>query len=237
MQRSSSAWLLLLVLLGVTLSTSCSPAIVHIPAPAQRYDHNRTRKVRVIVPPERTFERRLHDGDYAPLPHRELPASEFVPSQSSADGTPDSHLAVVFTGIPLPLSDTPVEGGRGDRADLIDYLAAGPLAQVGVDPGDVTGNVAASAATYAAILDLLADRSRLAQKRDVLLQWAKTQGLQTADRIVETRYCRAAIGDRLAIRMHDYWFILLRYPKSTYFSRLVVVPIVPDKQQFKDKEP
>lgn len=237
MKRRPSSWLVVLVLLGVTLSTSCSSAIVHIPTAAQRYDHNRTRKVRVSMPPERAFERRLNDGDYAPLPHREFPQPEFVPAQSSADGTPDSHLMVVFTGIPLPLSDTPVARDRGDRADLIDYLAAGPLAQVGVDPGDVTGNVAESTALYAVILDLLADRSRLTQKRHVLLQWAKAQGLQTADGIVDTRYRRAAIGERLAIRVHDYWFVLLRYPQSTYFSRLVVVPIVPDRQRFEAKEP
>jgi hypothetical protein len=189
------------------------------------------------MPPERIFERRLHDGDYAPLPHGELPESALLPPQSSADGTPDSHLVVVFTGISLPLSDTAVAGGSGDRADLLDYLAAGPLAQVGVDPGDVTGNVAAAVALYAPILDLLADRTRLTQPRDVLLQWANTHGLQTADGIVDTRYHRAAVSDRLAIRVHDYWFVLLRYPKSTYFSRLVVVPIVPNTQRFKDKEP
>ena len=70
-----------------------------------------------------------------------------------------------------------------------------------------------------------------------LLQWAQEQGLKTADTIVDTRYRYGAIAERLAIRLRDYWFVLLRYPKSTFFSRLVVVPIIPRQQRFKDKEP
>ena len=229
---------------------------MHVSWPSDRYDHNRTRLLSLELPAPPSASSgaaaaapfvRAHgpykNADYAPENSGEFSVRFAIrPGEAAAgvDGLPAGNLVPAFTGLPLPLSRAScTESAKctSDRDDLIDYLGAGPGAQVGVERSRVIGNVAsATESTYAPILDVLVDPD-LASRSRSMIQWEL--GLVTAhvaDTVSDSRYPPGAISDSIAVRFCDFWFVLERFPNRAGFTRLVVVP-VDFKQNIAGKQP
>ncbi len=237
-------------------SAGCEEAVVvHIPWPSDRYDHNRTRLVSLELPAPPSASSgaavaapfvRTHgpykNADYAPENSAEFSVRFAIrPGEMAAgvDRLPAANLVPAFTGLPLPISRAScTESAKcaSDRDDLIDYLSAGPGAQVGVERGSAIGDVGGTESTYAPILDVLVDPD-LASRSKSMIQWEL--GLVTdrfADTVSDSRYPPGAISDSIAVRFCDFWFVLDRFPNRTGFTRLVVVP-VDFKQNIAGKQP
>src|SRR5262245_15606669 len=112
-----------LVPLGIALVIAgcySPPALVlHMGPPHDRYDHNRTR---LIVSPAVREGRptKVIEEVYTPGGHDAFPRARYEPGVTAPDGMPAAGVVPVFTGVPLPLSDTASDSGRSDRNDLID---------------------------------------------------------------------------------------------------------------------
>src|SRR5262249_43563126 len=147
-----------LVWLGIALAlVGCyhqPPLVLHMGPPQDRYDHNRTR---LIVSPAVREGRptKVIEEAYTPGGHTAFPSVRYEPVVAAADGVPVAGMVPVFTGVPLPLSNTASDGGHSDRDDLIDFLAEGPDAQRGIAPGDTMGDIRETEMRYQALLELL----------------------------------------------------------------------------------
>ncbi len=205
---------------------ACSTVVVHIGAPYDRYDHNRTRAILIpsTTDPAETAARVLGDETYRPSGSESFPKAQYAESDSSADTFSAANVVPVFTGVPLPLSSTPVKGGRSDRDDLIDFLAEGPDAQTGVEPGDTMGDTKSTRMAYAAVLDILGSREHLSGGREQVVRRLSGLNITIADEVVDSRYRLRAFAHVLAFRFEKFWFILYQLPRHDHYSRLVVVP-------------
>lgn len=227
----TSRVLLAALLLNFLLIACCThQPTVHMGAPHDRYDHNRT----VIVnewayhkwnggdePQEMILEldRLTMDDVYRPYGHQSAPRSAM-----EADGLPAANLIPIYTGVLLPLSAEVKDGERSDRDDLIDFLGTGPVAHKGVEPPDTMGALPEeTAATYKAMLDLLAAADTLSS-RDAVQKWAKEKGVEWTFSIIDARYLETSFTDRIALGFGDFWFVLYSPVDRVPYTRLVVVP-------------
>ena len=222
-------WPVALVLVAVAVG-GCSRAVLAIGSPFDRYDHNRTVPLRGATPAGiRVTDEMLAVGGSPAFPRLQVDGTR------PADALPAANLVPVFTGVPLPLSREPIAGARSDHDDLVDFLAAGPNAQAGVEPGETAGDAVTAARCYAEILALLSSPDRLAGGAAGLRAWARCCDVTFADDVVDPRYRARAFAEIAAFRYRQYWFVLYRLPQTTAFSRLVVAPVPITRQDFDAK--
>jgi hypothetical protein len=162
---------------------------------------------------------------------------KFAESDSSTDTLPAANVALIFTGVSLPLSTAPVKNGRSDRDDLIDFLADGPYAQAGVQPGETMGDTQSAQIAYAPVLEFLGSSDRLSGGRVQVVRRLSSLNVVFADEVVDSRYRLRAFADVLAFRFEKFWFILYQLPPNNHYSRLVVVPERGKAQDFPAKKP
>jgi len=237
MRRTRTSIERLLMAVGVfgLLHGCCTaPALIRIGSPHDRYDHNRTRPIASPVLRDGK-PTKVVDQAYAPVGNP-FPVVASVPPESSADALAVAHLVPIFTGVALPLSSAPTADGRSDRDDLVDFLADGPNAQHGVTPGDLSGDIAATAVRYEALLDVLQSEDML-QTGGRIDQWAAAHGIASTKRVVDARYRSRAFAETLALYCDNFWFVLYRLPTNQRFTRLVVVPVHISGQGFDEKTP
>jgi hypothetical protein len=137
----------------------------------------------------------------------------------------------------LPLSDDSTAGsGKSDREDLIDFIAEGPLAQVGVERGDMAGDIVTTRALFKSLLDLLDTEEELMGDREQIKERLSSQlDIVIADEIIDSRYRLRAFSDVLGLCYKKYWFVLYKTRKTDYYSRLVVLPAKFKGQKIRDK--
>ncbi len=221
------------------LVVGCTTIAVHMGSPYDRYDHNRTRAI--ITPidtgSKETVTRVLGDEAYRPSGSDYFPRAKFAESDISTDTLPAANVVPLFTGVPLPLSSIPVKDERSDRDDLIDFLAEGPDAQVGVQPGDTMGDTKSTQIAYAPVLEFLGSSERLSGGRNQVVRRLSGINVVFADEVVDSRYRLRAFADVLAFRFEKFWFILYQLPHNDRYSRLVVVPERGKAQDFPAKKP
>lgn len=219
------------LLLNFLLIACCThQPTVHMGAPHDRYDHNRTITMNTWAyhkwnggdePKEMTLEldRLTWDEVYSPYGFESAPRSA-----KESDGLPSANLIPIYTGVLLPLSAEIKEGDKSDRDDLIDFLGTGPVAHKGIEPPDTTGAISEETAEiYKAMLDLLTDADTLAS-RDAVQKWAKEKGVEWTFSIIDARYLKTSFTDRIALSFGDFWFVLYSPVDRTPYTRLVVVP-------------
>jgi hypothetical protein len=221
------------------LVAGCSTVVVHIGSPYDRYDHNRTRAIITPVTAGLAEPAARVPGDetYRPSGSEYFPRAQYAESDGSTDTLPAANVVPIFTGVPLPLSAVPVKAGRSDRDDLIDYLAEGPTAQVGVQPGDTMGDTKSTRIAYTAVLDFLGSGEDLSGGREQVVRRLSGLNIVFADLVVDSRYRLRPFGDVLAFRFEKFWFILYQLPRSDHYSRLVVVPDRGKAQNSQAKKP
>lgn len=185
----STARLVMSLLFAVAIPGCCArPAVIHVGAPYDRYDHNRMRPI-VSQAIRNGTPTTVDDRTYAPTGGGDFPKANYDDSGTPPDdGLSAANVVPIFTGVPLPLSATPVAGTRSDRDDLINFLAAGAMAQDGVTPRGMPGDTKATAARYKVLLDLLANPDMLRQDTAQIEQWAAQLGISTSKRILDARY-------------------------------------------------
>jgi hypothetical protein len=232
-------WPIAAVSIVLFLVAGCTTIVVPMGSPYDRYDHNRTR---VILTPvttgsEETITRVLGDEAYRPSGSEYFPTAKYAESDTSTDTLPAANVVPVFTGVSLPLSTVPVKGGRSDRDDLIDFLAEGPYAQVGVQPGETMGDSKSTQIAYASVLDFLGSREHLSGGRTQVVRRLSSIKVVFADDVMDSRYRLRAFADVLAFRFEKFWFILYQLPGNDHYSRLVVVPKRGKAQDFPAKKP
>lgn len=217
----------------------CTTVGVHVGSPYDRYDHNRTRAIITSIATGSTeaVTRMLGDETYRPSGSEYFLRAQYAENDSSTDTLPAANVVPMFTGVPLPLSSVPVKGGRSDRDDLIDFLAEGPYAQVGVQPGETMGDAKSAQIAYAPILDFLGAREHLSGGRVQVVRRLSGISVVFADEVVDSRYRLRAFADVLAFRFEKFWFILYQLPRNDHYSRLVVVPERGKAQDFPAKKP
>lgn len=206
--------------------SGCTTVVVHMGSPYDRYDHNRTRAIitSITTGSSESVTKVLGDEVYRPSGTEYFLRAKYTENDSSTDTLPAANVVPMFTGVPLPLSAVPVKGGRSDRDDLIDFLAEGPYAQVGIQPGDTMGDTKSARIAYAAVLDFLGSREHLSGGRDQVVRRLSSLKTFFADKVVDSRYRLRAFADVLAFRFEKFWFILYQLPRYDHYSRLVVVP-------------
>jgi len=237
-ERPSTERLILIALLAVALS-GCSTSLptVHVGAPYDRYDHNRLRPIVIqampagVAPP-------IDDRTYAPTGGG-FPKASYPSGVPAADGLAVANVVPIFTGVPLPLSSTPADGAPSDREDLVNYLAAGPLAQDGVTPRGMPGDTKEAAVRYQVLLDLLASPDLVGDDTAHIERWAAARRISTSKRVLDSRYRMRAFKTNgvLALYCDGFWFVIYQMPRGKGFSRLVVVPISTPGQDFDEKTP
>jgi hypothetical protein len=171
------------------LVVGCTTIAVHMGSPYHRYDHNRTRVILTSITPgsEETVTRVLGDEAYRPSGSEYFPRAKYAESDSSTDTLPAANVVPIFTGVSLPLSSVPVKSGRSDRDDLIDFLAEGPYAQVGVQPGETMGDTKSTQIAYAPVLEFLGSRERLSGGRVQVVRRLSGINVVFADEVVDSR--------------------------------------------------
>jgi hypothetical protein len=221
------------------LVVSCSTVVVHMGSPYDRYDHNRTRAILISAATgsAETVTRVLGDEVYRPSGSEYFPSAQYAENSDSTDTLPAANVVPLFTGISLPLSIIPVKGGQNDRDDLIDFLAEGPYAQVGVEPGETMGDTKSIRIAYAPVLDFLGSREHLSGGRAKVVLRLSKLNVVFADDVVDSRYRLRAFADVFAFRFEKFWFILYQLPRNDHYSRLVVVPERGKAQDFPAKKP
>jgi hypothetical protein len=234
--RKRSCIALLVALCVAALAGCCHSVVVHVGAPYDRYDHNRSRGV--IADGVRGGQPTgLVDEVYSPWGEPSFPGVRFEEDGSGDDGLDPGRLVPIFSGVPLPLSGAPVRGGRSDRDDLIDFLAAGPDAQDGIEPARMPGDTRGTAARYQPVLSLLESVDLLRVGRTGIAEVDAYRDLQWADDLIDSRYRGRAFADIQAFRFEDFWFVLYRLPEKQSCSRLVVLPIKTRGQNRDKKTP
>jgi hypothetical protein len=221
------------------LILGCTTIVVHMGSPYDRYDHNRTRAILTSVTPgsAEKVSKALGDETYRPSGSESFLRAQYAQSDSSTDPLPAANVVPLFTGVPLPLSSVPVKEGRSDRDDLIDFLAEGPNAQVGVQPGETMGDTKSAQMAYSPVLDFLGSREYLSGGRTQVIDRLSSLNVILADEVVDSRYRLRAFADVLAFRFEKFWFILYQLPRNGRYSRLVVVPEKRKTQEFEAKKP
>jgi len=232
-------WSIAAVSIVLFLVVGCTTIVVHMGSPYDRYDHNRTRAIltSITTGSTETITRVLGDEAYRPSGSEYFPRAKYAESDSSTDTLPAANVVPVFTGVSLPLSAVPVKDGRSDRDDLIDFLAEGPYAQVGVQPGETMGDTKSTQIAYASVLEFLGSRERLSGGRVQVVRRLSGINVVFADEVVDSRYRLRAFADVLAFRFGKFWFILYQLPGNAHYSRLVVVPERGKAQDFPAKKP
>ena len=240
LKKTISCLVILSVFTIMILGVSCAPKqrIVIISSPYERYDHNRTKKIVIEFPgttEEKPFE--VKDTDYIPIGSKRLPSAYYDEMSRAADELPAANLVPVFTGVILPLSDdSTTSSGRSDREDLIDFMAAGPLAQVGVEPGDMAGDIETTSILFTPLLDLLDSEEELeGDKEQIIKRLSSKLDIVVADEIIDSRYRLRAFSSNLGFCYKKFWFVLYKTRKTDYYSRLVVVPAKFKGQKIKEK--
>jgi len=216
---------------------------LYVGPPYDRYDHNRTRRISVEALKDGA-PMRVHDEVYRPGGTQAFPKAYYEQAapgdQEPGDGLPAANVVPIFTGLPLPLSTTSAPAGqRSDREDLIDFLAEGPNAQVGVEPGQTQGDIRRIETCYKPMLDLLSSASLLAGGQEALKAWAHCCEVTFADAnvIEDPRYRLRAFKSVVGLRFRRYWFVLYAPSTQDRFSRLVVVPVKLEKEEIAAKGP
>jgi hypothetical protein len=214
-------------------------AVVSMGSPYERYDHNRTRAILtpVSLGSEERVTRVLGDEAYRPSGSEHFPRVKYAESDSSTDTLPAANVVPIFTGVSLPLSTAPIKDGRSDRDDLIDFLAEGPYAQVGIQPGETMGDTQSTQMAYASVLDFLGSREGLSGGRAQVVHRLSSLNVVFADEVLDSRYRLRAFADVLAFRFEKFWFILYQLPGNDHYSRLVVVSKRGKAQDFPAKKP
>jgi hypothetical protein len=240
MSQQRCSHLVLVVGLAIVVAGCVTqPALIRIGAPYDRYDHNRGRPI-VIERGPADARPRVDDRTYTPR-GGDFPKATQASGAPAGDGLPVANIVPVFTGVPLPLSSASVEGTPSDRDDLVDYLAAGPLAQDGVKPSGMPGDRQEAALRYKVVLDLLANPDMIRGDVAQIEQWASARGISTSKRVLDSRYRMTAFKSNgvVALYCDGFWFVLYQLPPPTppSFSRLVVVPIATRGQDFDEKSP
>jgi hypothetical protein len=217
----------------------CTTVVVHMGSPYDRYDHNRTRAIITSITTGSTeaVTRVLGDEVYRPSGSEYFLRAQYAENDSSTDILPAANVVPLFTGVSLPLSAVPVKGGRSDRDDLIDFLAEGPYAQVGIQPGETMGDTKSTRIAYAPVLDFLGAREHLSGGRDQVVRRLSSLNVVFADDVMDSRYRLRAFAGVLAFRFEKFWFILYQLPRNDHYSRLVVVPERGKAQDFPAKKP
>jgi hypothetical protein len=237
--RRSIAHSIMTMLLLVGMPACCAnPAVIHLGAPYDRYDHNRVRPI-VSQAIQKGAPTTVDDRAYAPNGSISFPKAEYESGTPAEDGLSVANVVPIFTGVPLPLSSTSIGGARSDRDDLVDFLSVGAMAQAGVKPRPMPGDTKATAARYKVLLDLLASPDMLQQDTQHFEQWAAQHGITTSKRVLDSRYRMRAFKSNgvLALYCDDFWFVLYQLPQVNRFSRLVVVPVSTPGQDFDEKTP
>lgn len=216
---------------------------LYVGPPYDRYDHNRTRRISIEALKDGA-PRRVPDEVYRPIGTPAFPKAHYEPAapgdQAPGDGLPAANVVPIFTGLPLPLSTTPAPAGqRSDREDLIDFLAEGPNAQVGVEPGQTQGDVRSIELCYQPVLDLLSSANLLAGGQEAIKTWAQCCEVTFADAdvIEDSRYRLRAFKSVVGLRFRRYWFVLYTPSTQDHFTRLVVVPVKLAKEDIAAKGP
>jgi hypothetical protein len=223
------------------LVVGCTTVVVHMGSPYDRYDHNRTRAVLTPATTDslETVTRVVDDEVYRPSGSKWFLRAQYAENDSSTDNLPPANVVPLFTGVPLPLSAVVVKDGRSDRDDLIDFLAEGPYAQVGVQPGETMGDTKSAQIAYAPVLDFLGSRESLSGGSAQVVRRLSSLNVVFADgdKVVDSRYRLRAFAHVLAFRFEKFWFILYQLPRNDRYSRLVVVPDRGKAQDFPAKKP
>jgi hypothetical protein len=227
------------VSIALFLAVGCTTTVVHVESPYERYDHNRTRAIVTSVTPgsAEKVSRVLCDEVYRPSGSEYFPKAQYAEDDNSTDPLPAANVVPIFTGATLPLSPAPVRGGKSDRDDLIDFLAEGPNAQVGVEPGETMGDTKSARIAYMPVLDFLGSIAHLSGGRTQVIDRLSRMNVTLADEVVDPRYRLRAFADVLAFRFERFWFILYQLPRNDHYSRLVVVPETRKTQEFEAKKP
>ncbi len=261
-QRFVVSIVLIVLLLGIGCKSETK--ILKIGSPHNRYDHNRTKKIIIKLPYERIKPildfytpkdkdcepkekqeqgdfvlsiSKLENGNYRPKGSKEFPSAQFEGNNGAPDELPAANIVPVFTGVRLPLSDNSVPNtGKSDRADLIDYLLAGPLAHAGIKPKKLTGIIDTIKITYKDLLDFLGSKEKLTgERKQIIERFSPGLEIEIADEVVDSRYRIRSFSDVLGLRFKEFWFILYKLPGLDHYSRLVVVPVRFKRQKIKDK--
>jgi len=220
--RSCLLWL---VLLTVAAGVACRQPVAFIGLPQDRYDHNRTIEVVIEKEGSEAIPFLLGNQHYAPLASADLPALTLKGYPKAPDGLPEAILVPVFTGLPIPLDSRPDAPRSGDREDLIEYLAAGPLAGDGVESPDIIGDVALAEREYRPLLDFLGSAEALKGSREDLLKRLTAVKIKAGPvRFMDSRFHPASFADTLAVRFRRFWFVLFKAPGQAGYSRLVIIP-------------
>lgn len=221
------------------LVVGCTTIVVNMGSPYDRYDHNRTRAIltSITTGSAETVTRVLGDETYRPSGSEYFLRAQYAEGDSSTDTLPAANVVPIFTGVSLPLSAVPVKSGRSDREDLIDFLAEGPYAQAGVQPGETMGDTKSTQIAYVPVLDFLGSREHLSGGRTQVVHRLSSLNIVFADDVADSRYRLRAFADVLAFRFEKFWFILYQLPRNDHYSRLVVVPERGKAQDFPAKKP
>jgi len=213
------------IILAIVASVACRPSVVFIGLPQERYDHNRTIDVVIESGTVAGNPFLLENQLYAPRSSAVFPAVKLKGFPPASDGLPEAVLVPVFTGLLLPLDSRPGVPQGGDREDLLEYLAAGPLAGVGVERPGASGDMALAEREFRPLLDLLGSADALKGSReDVLKRFsaAKIKGCPAT--VADSRFHPASFAGTLVVRCRQFWFVLFKVPGQAGYSRLVVVP-------------
>lgn len=221
------------------LVVGCTTVVVHMGSPYDRYDHNRTRAVftSATTGSLETVAKVVDDEVYRPSGSKWFLRAQYAENDSSTDNLPPANVVPLFTGVPLPLSAVVAKDGRSDRDDLIDFLAEGPYAEVGVQPGETMGDTKSAQIAYAPVLNFLGSREHLSEGRAGVVRRLSSLSVVFADEVGDSRYRLRAFADVLAFRFEKFWFILYQLPSHDTYSRLVVVPERGKAQNFPAKKP
>jgi hypothetical protein len=239
--RHKKQWIfsltLMLLLIFVISGVGCAKRVV-IGSPYERYDHNRTRQIVVLMSEANAKTKEaLVDEVYIPSGSEYFSKAYYQNTREEVDGLPAANVVPIFTGVSLPLSSAPAKNGRSDKEDLLDYLASGPLAQAGVEPPATMGDAATTEIAYKPILELLESREQLSAEKKLLLKKLSASSISPADDVMDSRYRLRSFAEVLGFRHEQFWFILYKLPEKSHYSRLVVVPVKAKGQDFPGKRP
>lgn len=224
------------VVLLVTFTQCCSDSFVVIAPPNERYDHNRDRIMGKWTYTRSGQEKTVDIAQLSRDKTLAMPPPAYVlrGGGRGADGLPAARLLPVYSGLALPLSNVGTEDEPSDREDLLDYLASGPTAKVGLQPRSMAGGLGSETEErFGPVLELLAS----ALDQTALLAWAKNGNVKVSFNIVDPRFDRTGFSRRIAFVWRDFWFVCFQLRGRQHFSRLVVTPIAPSSQDFDGKKP
>lgn len=216
----------------------CAHRTVVVGSPYERYDHNRTQQIVFACGDERAVPKKVVTEVYTPYGTESFPKARYHDEQApQPDDLPVANVVPVFTGVSLPLSAVALPKGQSDRSDLIDFLASGPRAKVGVEPPDLSGDLQEAESRFGPILDILSSKDQLTGEGSALMERLSQLRVMYAGRVRDSRYSEDSFKGVLAFQYEKFWFILYKLPASAHYSRLVIVPAVVRGQDLPGKRP